>query len=134
MTNNEAEANLETWSQSFSGLLESGPTLSRDDANTNGSAADIQKLIGVIQADTVKAVESMDRNENGVNEGIKRMQEVDGTFQEMITSVDLIVRETIELSAIAEQTSARSEEIVKSSATLKTLSEELTRALRQFKA
>ncbi|MEG0451322.1 MAG: hypothetical protein RR595_15840 [Lysinibacillus sp.] len=91
-------------------------------------------MIGVIQADTVKAVESMDRNENGVNEGIKRMQEVDGTFQEMITSVDLIVGEAIELSAIAEQTSARSEEIVKSSATLKTLSEELNRALRQFKA
>ncbi|MEK4424671.1 methyl-accepting chemotaxis protein [Solibacillus sp. FSL K6-1523] len=136
---------------------------------TNVSAADIQKLIGAIQEDTVKAVESMDRNENGVNEGIKRMQEVDITFKEIITSVELIVKEAIELSAIAEEMSAGSEEIaaaseeiansaksahgqthqvaaaaeqqlasmeeiVQSSATLKSLSEELNKALSQFKA
>lgn len=136
---------------------------------TNSSAADIQQLIGTIQDNTVKAVESMDKNENGVNEGIKRMQEVDVTFKEIITSVELIVKEAIELSAIAEEMSAGSEEIaaaseeiaksaksahgqthqvaaaseqqlasmeeiVQSSATLKTLSDELNRALSQFKA
>lgn len=136
---------------------------------TNVSAADIQKLISAIQVDTVKAVESMDKNEIGVNEGIKRMQEVDVSFQEIISSVELIVKEAIELSAIAEEMSAGSEEIaaasekiaksaksahgqthqvataaeqqlasmeeiVHSSATLKTLSEELNKALSQFKA
>lgn len=82
---------------------------------TNGSAADIQQLVSTIQADTVKAVDSMDKNENGVNEGIKRMREVESAFKQIITSVELIVKEAIELSAIAEEMSAGSEEIAATS-------------------
>lgn len=82
---------------------------------TNGSAADIQQLVSTIQADTVKAVLSMDQNEIGVNEGIKRMQEVESAFKQIITSVELIVKEAIELSAVAEEMSAGSEEIAATS-------------------
>ena len=82
---------------------------------THGSAADIQQLVGTIQADTVKAAESMDRNDSGVIEGIKRMQEVEIAFQQIITSVELIVKEAIELSAVAEEMSAGSEEIAATS-------------------
>lgn len=82
---------------------------------TNGSATDIQQLVSTIQADTVKAVDTMDQNESGVNEGIKRMQEVESAFKQIITSVELIVKEAIELSAIAEEMSASSEEIAATS-------------------
>lgn len=82
---------------------------------TNGSAADIQQLIGAIQADTQRAATSMDNNESGVNEGIKRMQEVESAFKQIITSVELIVKEAIELSAVAEEMSAGSEEIAATS-------------------
>ncbi|WP_342514133.1 methyl-accepting chemotaxis protein [Sporosarcina sp. FSL K6-1522] len=135
---------------------------------TNGSAADIQQLIGTIQTDTATAVHSMEKNDDGVNEGIKRMQEVQSAFKQILTSVELIVKEAVELSAVAEEMSAGSEEIAAtaedmannaetafeqthqvaaaseqqlasmeeiatSSATLKSLAEELTTALNQFK-
>lgn len=82
---------------------------------TNKSAADIQKLVGTIQADTIKAVASMNQNETGVNVGIQRMQEVESAFKQIITSVEMIVKEAIELSAIAEEMSAGSEEIAATS-------------------
>ena len=82
---------------------------------TNGSAADIQKLVSAIQADTIKAADSMTKNESGVNDGIKRMGEVESAFKQIIISIELIVKEAIELSAVAEQMSASSEEIAATS-------------------
>lgn len=82
---------------------------------TNGSAADIQKLVSSIQADTIRAADSMSKNENGVNDGIQRMGEVESAFQQIITSIELIVKEAIELSSVAEQMSASSEEITATS-------------------
>ncbi|MEK5036725.1 methyl-accepting chemotaxis protein [Sporosarcina sp. FSL K6-3457] len=82
---------------------------------TNSSAADIQKLVSSIQADTIRAADSMTKNESGVNDGIKRMGEVESAFKQIITSIELIVKEAIELSAVAEQMSASSEEIAATS-------------------
>ncbi|WP_203249079.1 methyl-accepting chemotaxis protein [Sporosarcina beigongshangi] len=82
---------------------------------TNGSAADIQKLVSAIQADTIRAADSMTKNESGVNDGIKRMGEVESAFKQIIISIELIVKEAIELSAVAEQMSASSEEIAATS-------------------
>jgi len=82
---------------------------------TNVSAGDIQQLVFAIQTDSVKASESMELNESGADEGIKRMQEVTAAFTQIIASVELIVKEAIELSAVAEEMSAGSEEIAATS-------------------
>ncbi|MEK3935241.1 methyl-accepting chemotaxis protein [Sporosarcina sp. FSL W7-1349] len=82
---------------------------------TNGSAGDIQQLLAAIQADTVRAAESMEMNEHGVQSGLHRMHEVETVFNQIITSVEMIVKETIELSAVAEEMSAGSEEIAATS-------------------
>lgn len=81
---------------------------------TNGSAADIQKLVIAIQGHTVKATRSMDVNEQDVSNGIEHMQQVALSFEQIIHSVERIVKEAIELSAVSEEMSAGSEEIAAS--------------------
>lgn len=91
---------------------------------TNGSADDIQILLATIQADTMRAGDSMELNERGVENGIHCMREVESAFNQIITSVELIVKEAIELSAVAEEMSAGSEEIAATS-------EEIANSARQ---
>lgn len=90
---------------------------------TNRSASTIQELLESIQKASVQATESMNVNGEQVHLGITRMNDVESSFRQILQTVEHIVKETIELSAVSEQMSASSEEIAAGSEEIATSAE-----------
>lgn len=82
---------------------------------TRGSASDIQQLVAGIQADAVRATDSMNANETEVNRGIERIVEVGAAFDQILHSIQSVAQDIVEMSAVAEEMSAGAEEIAATS-------------------
>ncbi|WP_102272895.1 methyl-accepting chemotaxis protein [Cytobacillus massiliigabonensis] len=75
------------------------------------SASQIATLVHVIQNDTLRVVDMMDKSTNEVNEGMDLVQDTGKTFDFIMKSIEHVSAEVQELSAISEEMSAGVEQV-----------------------
>ncbi|MFE8698683.1 methyl-accepting chemotaxis protein [Cytobacillus sp. FJAT-53684] len=78
---------------------------------SRASATQIANLVHVIQNDTVRVADMMDKNTNEVNEGMDLVQDTGKTFDFIMKSIENVSDEVQELSAISEEMSASVEQV-----------------------
>jgi methyl-accepting chemotaxis protein len=76
------------------------------------SAGEIRELIGHIQLEANKAVESMNEGTSSVNQGIQKVHETGTTFKEIVHMIREVSEQSQEVSAIIEEVNASSQNMV----------------------
>ncbi|TYR78829.1 HAMP domain-containing protein [Priestia megaterium] len=78
---------------------------------TADSAKQVSELIAVIQRDSVSSVQSMDKVNKEVHEGVKQIHEVGNVFEKILLTAQNVAEQTQEASAVSEQISASTRQV-----------------------
>ncbi|MDL4843211.1 methyl-accepting chemotaxis protein [Aquibacillus rhizosphaerae] len=94
-------------------------------AEQSGDAAgQISRLIGEIQTESIRAVDSMDAGSKSVEDGLQMVHQTGNSFNEIAKMIEDISSQSQEVSAIVEQVNAGSEEMVQTIETVANVSEQ----------
>lgn len=81
---------------------------------TATSAKQVTELVKVIHKDTISSVQSMDRVNTEVDEGLKQIHEVGNVFERILIAAQNVVQQTNEVSAISEEMAVSSQQVASS--------------------
>ncbi len=81
---------------------------------TSTSAEQVSKLIGVIKQESVSTVESMDKVNHEVSEGLKQIDNVEHVFEHILSATQEVAGQTQELSAVTTQMSEITSKVLSS--------------------
>jgi len=81
---------------------------------TADSAAQINKIIDIVQTHTAEAVSAAEQGQADVFKGIEVIQELGESFEEIVRAIEQISNEIEEMSAVSEEMSAGSEQVAAS--------------------
>jgi len=81
---------------------------------TAASAKQVAQLVNVIQKDTASSVQSMERVDVEVHEGLNQIHEVGNVFERILLAAQSVAQQTNEVSAVSEEMAAGSQKIAAS--------------------
>jgi len=79
---------------------------------SRSAAGEISELISEIQAESAKAVVSMDQGTKVVQEGIQRVYQTGDSFKEIVNAIEIILAQSQEVNQIVEQLDGYSQNMV----------------------